>query len=518
MKDQSVRLRFAPSPTGPLHIGGVRTALYNYLLAKKHNGSFILRIEDTDQNRYVEGAEQYIQDALSWCGLTLDEGPSQGGDYGPYRQSERGEFYKKYIDHLLQSGWAYKAYDTPEELNQKREQAEKDGHKNWQYDASTRGEMKNSISLSESEVNDLEAHNTAYVIRFKMPKQETVQFVDLIRGKVEFTTDVLDDKVLYKADGYPTYHMANVIDDHEMKISHVIRGEEWLSSTPLHVLLYKALGWENEQPKFAHLPLILKPQGQGKLSKRDGAKFGFPVFPLSWTDPETKELWEGYKETGFIPDGFDNFLAFLGWNPGTDQEYFSIDELASVFSTDRISKSGARFDYDKAKWFNQQHIIHSTAEELFPLVKPKFDQQNYKTSDDRLLQIIDLYKERVELINEFPTQSYYLFDEVREYDEKSIRKKWKPDNSEHFLELAAEFSSQPTWDEDSIEQTVKLFMEKTGFGFGQVLPTLRLAICGTMKGPSIYSVMELLGQEESAGRLTKAIPYFTSINENHEAN
>ena len=501
---QPIRVRFAPSPTGPLHIGGVRTALYNYLFAKKNQGTFILRIEDTDQNRYVEGAEEYIMQALEWAGMTIDEGVQQGGDFGPYRQSERGEIYKKYANTLIENGWAYKAYDTPEELQSKRDEIE-----NWQYDATTRDTMRNSLTISEEEQKDLESKNTPFVVRFKIPTNQTVEFTDEIRGKVSVETSVLDDKVLFKADGFPTYHMANVIDDHLMEISHVIRGEEWLPSTPLHVLLYKAFGWE--APNFAHLPLILKPEGQGKLSKRDGAKFGFPVFPLNWNDKENQEEWTGYKETGFLPVAFTNFLAFLGWNPGTEQELFSLEELANSFELERVSKAGARFDYDKAKWFNQQHISKQSNEELAQLAKPYFAESGIYINNEQLNDVIELFKERITLVNELPASSAYLFAPVSEYDEKMIRKKWKPEWSEQFENLTKKLSELNNWTAESIETCVKEFMNESGLGFGQVLPTLRLAICGTMQGPSIFHVMALIQQDEVVNRISQALPMFTEL-------
>lgn len=509
MSNNDVRVRFAPSPTGPLHIGGVRTALYNYLLAKKHNGTMILRVEDTDQTRFVEGAEQYIIDSLTWAGIEIDEGPIQGGEYGPYRQSERGEIYRQYTTKLLENGWAYKAYDSPDELNTKREEAKNSGNHSWQYDSVTRSQMRNSLTLSEEEVSDLDEKNTPFVIRFKVPENEKVIFEDIIRDQVEFDTKQLDDKVLFKADGYPTYHMANVIDDYTMRISHVIRGEEWLSSTPLHVLLYKALGWENEMPAFAHLPLILKPQGQGKLSKRDGAKFGFPVFPLNWDDEKSGEQWIGYKETGFLAEGFANLLAFLGWNPGTEQETFTMEQLISDFSLDRVSKSGARFDYDKAKWFNQQHIKELNNDTIAEIAKPYFTDKNI--SQEQLKTIVGLYKERVEFISQIPEQSDYIFNDVKDYDEKSIKKKWKPELTEKFEEFTQSIKELPTWDAQSIETATKQFMETNSLGFGQVLPALRLAICGTMKGPSIFDVMALIKQETVATRLETGIELFNQL-------
>jgi len=509
MSNNKVRVRFAPSPTGPLHIGGVRTALYNYLLARQLGGTMILRIEDTDQTRLVKGAEQYIIDSLKWSGIEIDEGPTQGGEFGPYRQSERGTIYREFISKLLNSGWAYKAYDSPEELDAKRNEAKNTGNHSWQYDSSSRSEMKNTMTLTQDEIKSLEDKNIPYVVRFKVPKDESVKFKDLIRGDVEFNTSQLDDKVLFKADGFPTYHMANVIDDHLMKISHVIRGEEWLSSTPLHVLLYKALGWENEAPHFAHLPLILKPVGQGKLSKRDGAKFGFPVFPMTWNDAQTNEEWQGYKETGFLPEGYINMLSFLGWNPGTEQEVFTMEKLIKDFSLERVSKSGARFDYEKAKWFNQQHIKEMDVTDLVELAKPHFENQGI--SVNQLEKVVTLFRDRVEFISDFPSKAYYLFDEVSEYDEKAIRKKWKPELTDQFKSLIKQLNGLETWNRDNIEQTIKQFMEDNSLGFGQVLPALRLAICGTMKGPDIFEVMAFINKENVIKRLESGISLFNQM-------
>lgn len=501
-----LRVRFAPSPTGPLHIGGVRTALYNYLLAKKHGGRFILRVEDTDQTRYVEGAEDYIHNALEWAGIQVDEGVHAGGDFGPYRQSERSEIYKKYVHTLLDNRQAYKAYDTAEELNSKREE-----NANWQYDSTTRMSMKNTLSLSEAEIQQLESDNTPFVVRFKIPQNETISFTDEIRGKVSVETNVLDDKVLFKTDGLPTYHMANVIDDHLMEISHVIRGEEWLPSTPLHVLLYKAFDWQ--APVFAHLPLILKPQGKGKLSKRDGAKFGFPVFPLHWNDPKSGESWPGYKETGFLSNAFCNMLAFLGWNPGTEQEIFTLKELENAFSLDRVHKSGARFDYDKAKWFNQQHLIQQANEKIAKVARQYYQSKGYEVSEEKLEKIVGLYKQRISFVNELPESSYYLFEEVKEYDKKAVKKKWKPENTEQFNQLAANLNQLENWTVSEIEQDVKQYMEANGLGFGQVLPVLRLSVCGTMQGPSIFDIMAILEQQTVVNRLEKSIQLFNQMKE-----
>ena len=503
-----MRVRFAPSPTGPLHIGGVRTALYNHLLAKKNEGVMILRIEDTDQNRYVEGAETYIKEALTWTGIQIDEGPDQGGEYGPYRQSERGEIYNKYLHTLIENGWAYKAYDSPSELDLKRQQSAEQGNHNWQYDITTRGEMKNSLTLTQSEMDALEDNGIPFVVRFKIPEGETVTFHDEIRGEVNYDTNQLDDKVLFKADGFPTYHMANVIDDHLMQITHVIRGEEWLPSTPLHVLLYRAFGWEDEMPSFAHLPLILKPEGQGKLSKRDGAKLGFPVFPLTWVDEEKKETWTGYRETGFLPNAFQNLLAFLGWNPGNEQEIFSPKQLIESFSLDRVSKSGARFDYEKAKWFNQQHLKLKPNRELAELVKPYFEEHKFEVTTDEVEEIVRLFKERIEFLSELPETSYYLFEPIREFDEKMVQKKYKAAHFDQFIILAQELMFINNWDATSIEETVKGFMKKEELGFGQVLPILRLSICGTMQGPSIFDVMAFLEQKVVVQRLKTGVERF----------
>lgn len=504
-----MRVRFAPSPTGPLHIGGVRTALYNYLLAKKHNGTFIVRIEDTDQKRFVEGAEEYIFKALEWCGISIDESPKHGGDYGPYRQSERKELYQEYINQLLQSGHAYKAFDTPEELDQKREKAKQEGNHSWQYDASTRLQMRNSISLTKEEVARLEQENVPFSIRFMMPTDQIVQFEDVVRGSVSFQTNVLDDKILCKPDGMPTYHMANVIDDHLMKITHVIRGEEWLSSTPLHVLLYQALNWQ--APTFAHLPLLLKPEGQGKLSKRDGAKLGFPVFPLQWKDKE--EEFAGFKEEGFIPSGLVNFLAMLGWNPGTEQELFSLEELSHSFSLEAVSQSGARFDYQKAKWFNQQHIAQLPIDELAIYLTKAWEKESVHLSGQQAQTMATLFHDRIELLADILEATHYLIHDISSYDEKTARKKYKPELRESFTELMNRYKTI-TWKAANIEEETKQFMADYSLGFGQVLPILRLSICGTMQGPSIFDVMEFLPQNTVINRLNKGLQVFAQLKEN----
>ena len=496
-----VRVRFAPSPTGALHIGGVRTALYNYLLARKTGGTFVLRIEDTDQKRFVEGAEAYIREALDWCGITPDEGQGIGGNYGPYRQSERREIYQKHTQQLLENGKAYYAFDTPEELDAQREAAKEAGNHNFKYDAVTRMNMRNSLSLPAEEVAQLMGNGTPYVVRLLVDPGETVNIQDIVRGSVNFATDELDDKVLMKADGLPTYHLANIVDDHLMEISHVIRGEEWLPSTAHHVLLYRAFGWENEMPAFAHLPLILKPTGKGKLSKRDGQKLGIPVFPLAWPGATPEESFTGFREAGFDPRAVINFLAFLGWNPGTEQEIFSLTELVEAFSLDKIGKSGARFDFEKATWFNQQYIMATSEEELLSTVKAVASAQGYQASDDYLLGVTRLLRERVSYLPEFISSGRYFFEPVSEIEEKVIRKKWKPEWRSRFEELKSSLSDQSQWQAPAIKGTVVDFMESHEMGFGAVLPIIRVAMSGSTKGPDAFEMMELLGKEQVVKRL-----------------
>ncbi len=506
----AIRLRFAPSPTGALHIGGVRTALYNYLFAKKHKGTFILRIEDTDQKRYVPGAEDYIQEALSWCGLSLDEGPSQGGDYGPYRQSERKDLYSKYAEMLIKSGNAYYAFDTAEELQAKREELEAKKEV-FKYDNSCRHLMNNSLNMTAEQLEKRLASDEPYTIRLKIPKDESITVEDLIRGSVTFQSNELDDKIMLKGDGMPTYHLANIVDDYLMKISHVIRGEEWLPSTAHHLYLYRFLGWEEQKPQFAHLPLILKPDGKGKLSKRDGVKLGIPVFPLSWKGETAAESFKGFREFGFDPAAVNNFLAFLGWNPGTEQEIFSLDQLIQDFSIERVGKAGARFDFDKALWFNQQYLMKKSNEELANYLAPYAQAKGYSVENEKLSTICGLMKERVQTIPQILEDGYYLFEEVKEYEEKMIRKKWKPERETIFLELINSMTALNPFSSENIENEVKAFMEKNGLGFGDVLPILRIALCGTMKGPAIFEVAELLGAEICQQRLTKAISKFNEI-------
>lgn len=514
MSHSKIRVRFAPSPTGPLHIGGVRTALYNYLFAKKHGGTFILRIEDTDQGRYVKGAEDYIVESLKWCGFEFDEGPGIGGDYGPYRQSERKAMYAQFAKQLVDNGHAYYAFDTPEELDAKRKAEAANGNHNFRYDNQTRSEMVNSTTLSAEETESRLAAGDHYVIRFKMPKDEVVSFTDAVRGEVSFQTNELDDKVLLKGDGMPTYHMANIVDDYHMKITNVIRGEEWLSSTGLHVLLYKGLGWENDMPQFAHLPLILKPVGSGKLSKRDGAKFNMPVFPLRWDAPDPKDRFLGFKEFGFLPEATINFLAFLGWNPGTEQEIFSLDELCEAFSIEKISKSGARFDYDKARWFNQQYLQNLSAEELAKMVAPIASEKEYDVSEDFLVKYCELMKDRVATLPEFFSEAPYFFHGVESYDEKNVLKRWKPESRAHFETLISSIESMELFDATSVETGVKNLIKEQDWKMGAILPMLRIGLAGTMKGPDVFKMIALLGKSETLERLRSALDVFDKMTNN----
>ncbi len=500
MPDTKVRVRFAPSPTGPLHMGGVRTALFNYLFAKKHKGSFILRIEDTDQTRYVPGAEDYILEALEWCGLEFDEKPGYPCGFGPYRQSERKDIYETFAKKLINSGHAYYAFDTPEELDAKRKEYEQD-KKVFTYNAQTRGSMRNSLSLPENEVTELLKGD--YVIRFKMPDDEVVEEEDLIRGKVAFNTKELDDKVLFKSDGMPTYHLANVVDDHFMKISHVIRGEEWLPSLPLHVLLYKSLGWDS--PRFAHLPLILKPTGKGKLSKRDGDKAGFPVFPLQWKDPKTGEVSSGYREEGYFPEAFINMLAMLGWNPGTEQEIFSLDELIELFSLERVNKSGARFDPEKTKWFNQQHLLRKPDFELAVLFNNILHDKNIDASVEFTEKVVALVKERVTFVKDFWEQASFFYVAPEEYDPKIVKKRWKGDVPAFMEELTGKLQDVEEWKADNIKAAVSALIEEKGLGFGLVMNALRLALVGGGFGPDLMTIAELIGKEETIQRINNAL-------------
>ena len=503
-----IRVRFAPSPTGPLHIGGVRTALYNYLLAKKYNGTFILRIEDTDQTRYVDGAEEYIIDSLKWFGLQPDEGPGFGGDFGPYRQSERKEFYQQHVKKMIDNGNAYYAFDTPEELEAMRERLTAEGIHSPKYDHSVRMQMKNSLSLSQSEVKTMLDKGVPYTIRIKVPENQIIEFEDEIRGTVQFQSNELDDKVLMKADGLPTYHLANIVDDHLMEITHVVRGEEWLSSTAHHVLLYRAMDWEETMPVFAHLPLILKPTGKGKLSKRDGAKFGFPVFPLRWHDEKADEIYEGFKEAGYLSESVINFLAFLGWNPGTEKEMYALSELINDFHMEQIGKSGSRFDIDKARWFNQQYIIKSKDEDLASFVSNDLKSKNIEADLSYVTCFCSLMKERVETLTEFTEHGYYFFEKPRSYDEKVIKKRYKTENKGHIEAISKMFSEAESFDPASLEAGVKEYMSEHNLGFGQIFPILRVALSGTTKGPGLFEMVSLLGKKEVLNRIKDALRHF----------
>ncbi len=511
-----MRVRFAPSPTGALHIGGVRTALYNYLLAKKHGGTFILRIEDTDQKRYVAGAEQYIKDALDWCGISPDEGPDQGGDFGPYRQSERKGRYADFAYQLVEKGHAYYAFDTPEEIEAMRNAAQEAGNHSARYGVSTRMGMKNSLTFSAEDTKQWLDDEKPFTIRIRIPEDEVVSFTDEIRGKVQFDSGELDDKVIFKSDGMPTYHLANVVDDHAMKISHVIRGEEWLSSTGHHVYLYRFLGWEDVMPKFAHLPLILSPTGKGKLSKRHGKKFGFPVFPLSWNAEKEEDSFIGFKDAGYLPDALINFMAFLGWNPGTEQEIFSLEELIETFTLARINKSGARFDIDKAKWYNQQYIFQMTDEMLADRFKEIMKLEGQEVEDAFALSYVRMFKERIQFLPDLVTQGAFLLnDEVGVYDEKSVRKKWKGDAEAVMNDYVEALAGEEDFDPVYLEDYTKRYLEQKELSFGALFPGLRLGLSGSLKGPGVFEIMALLGKDKTLKRLTEAPSVFAKIKEEH---
>ena len=495
------RVRFAPSPTGPLHIGGVRTALYNYLYAKQQGGNFILRIEDTDSTRFVEGAEQYIQETFNWLGLEFDESPLKGGDYGPYKQSERKDIYKKYVDQLLQDNAAYIAFDTPAELDAKRAEIA-----NFQYDASTRESMRNSLTLSAEETKSLINDGAQYVVRIKVEPGHDIIVNDMIRGEVIINSSILDDKVIYKsADELPTYHLANVVDDYLMEITHVIRGEEWLPSAPLHVWLYKSLNWEERMPQFAHLPLLLKPDGKGKLSKRDGDRLGFPVFPLEWKDPATNEISSGYRESGYLPEAIINFLAFLGWNPGTEQELFSIEELVEAFSFERCSKSGAKFDLEKAKWYNHQYIIKMQDEDVAKQFDPILKEKGVDVSFDKIVSVVSMLKERVHFIEELWDQSSFFFLKPENYDEKTVRKRWKQDSHKQMQKLTELLQQTDDFSSANLESVVKNWIQSNELHMGNIMNAFRLAIVGESKGPHMFDITELIGKEETIKRMELAL-------------
>ncbi len=505
MNNAKVRVRFAPSPTGPLHMGGVRTALYNYLFAKQQGGDFILRIEDTDQTRFVPGAEEYIIDSLKWCGISPDEGQGVGGDFGPYRQSERKAMYRQYAQQLVDNGHAYYAFDTAEDLERVRQLAKDAGSPNWQYNHVTRNSMKNSLSLSQSEVQKRIDSGEPYVIRIKLNRNEEVKFEDIVRGWVSVNTNNMDDKVLFKSDGMPTYHLANIVDDHLMQISHVIRGEEWLPSAPLHILLYRYLGWEDSMPQFAHLPLLLKPDGNGKLSKRDGDRLGFPVFPLEWHNKESGEVFSGYRENGYFPEAFINMLAFLGWNPGTAQELFSLEELTEAFSLKKVNKAGARYDHDKTRWFNQQYLRLKSDEELGRLLSAEAQKAGHDIDQAKAAAIAALMKERAYFIKDLWEDSEFFFQAPTEYDEKTLRKKWNQDARNHVSQLHQIFEMLSSFTPEDVEGSFKAYLEENGLGFGKVGPGFRLAVTGKGMGPSMFEICAILGKEETLSRLKLAL-------------
>ena len=501
MSDRKVRVRFAPSPTGPLHIGGVRTALYNYLFARQHGGDLVFRIEDTDSHRFVPGAEDYIIESFRWLGIKFDEGVSFGGNHGPYRQSERRAIYKKYVDQLLADGKAYIAFDTPEQLEAKRAEIQ-----NFQYDAKTRMQMTNSLTLSKEEVERRINDGEQYVVRFMVEPGIEVHVDDMIRGDVKIKSDILDDKVLYKsADELPTYHLANIVDDHLMEITHVIRGEEWLPSAPLHVLLYRAFGWEDTMPTFAHLPLLLKPEGKGKLSKRDGDRLGFPVFPLEWHDPKTGDISSGYRESGYFPEAVVNFLALLGWNPGTEQEMFSLDELVEQFDIHKCSKSGAKFDYQKGIWFNHEYIMRKSNEEIADLFAPIVANNGVDESMERITQVVAMMKDRVSFVKELWPLCSFFFIAPTEYDQKTVKKRWKEDSAKVMGELAEVLNGIDDFSIEGQEPVVMKWVEDKGYKLGDVMNAFRLALVGIGKGPGMFDISAFLGKEETIKRLQRAI-------------
>ena len=501
MSDRKVRVRFAPSPTGALHIGGVRTALYNYLFARQHGGDLVFRIEDTDSNRFVPGAEEYIIESFRWLGIKFDEGVSFGGEHGPYRQSERRSIYKKYVEQLLAADKAYIAFDTPEQLEAKRAEIQ-----NFQYDAHTRGEMTNSLTLPKEEVERRIADGEQYVVRFKVEPGIEVHIDDMIRGHVVIKSDILDDKVLYKsADELPTYHLANIVDDHLMEITHVIRGEEWLPSAPLHVLLYRAFGWEDTMPTFAHLPLLLKPEGKGKLSKRDGDRLGFPVFPLEWHDPKTGDVSSGYRESGYFPEAVVNFLALLGWNPGTEQELFTLDELVQAFDIHKCSKAGARFDYQKGIWFNHEYMLKKSNEEVANLFAPIVANNGVDESMERITKVVAMMKDRVNFVKELWPLCSFFFIAPTEYDEKTVKKRWKADSAKVMSELTDVLEGIDDFSVEGQEPVVMKWIEEKGYKLGDVMNAFRLTLVGIGKGPGMFDISAFLGKEETLKRMRKAI-------------
>ncbi len=504
MPNDLVRVRFAPSPTGPLHIGGLRTALFNYLFARKYKGTFILRIEDTDQLRFVPGAEEYIRKSLKWCGIEPDEGGEKGGEYAPYRQSERKHLYKEHAENLALSGYAYYAFDTADELNKIRADYESRGE-TFRYDASVRNDLRNSLNLPDSEVKKLIEEGTPYVIRFKFNPEQEIVMNDVVRGKVSVLSSTLDDKVLFKSDGMPTYHLANVVDDYLMKITHVIRGEEWLPSLPLHVSLYRALGWEDSMPQFAHLPLILKPTGKGKLSKRDGDKGGFPVFPLEWKDPESGEVSAGYRESGYFPEACVNILALLGWNPGGEKEIFSLEEMVEAFELSDVGKAGAKFDPDKARWFNHKYMqikdVSDIADEFYKILEKK----NIDAEREKVEKVVELVRERADFISDIWDNADFFFIAPEEYDKKTVKKRWKENTPKMMEELMEVLESCESFNSASLENKVKPWIQETEYGMGAVMNAWRLCLVGASRGPGVFDIAEIIGKEETLSRIERAI-------------
>lgn len=505
---KKVRVRFAPSPTGGLHLGGVRTVLFNYLFARQHKGDFVLRIEDTDQNRYVEGAEQYIIDCLNWCGLNPDEGPVNGGPFAPYRQSERKENYRQYAEQLVKDGFAYYAFDTTEDLEEQRAQSP-----NFRYGHENRMKMRNSLSLSEEETKQLIADGIPHVIRIKVLPGETVHFHDMIRGHVSFETDLVDDKVLLKADGMPTYHLAVVVDDYLMQISHAFRGEEWLPSAPVHILLWEYLGWKKDMPEWVHLPLILKPDGNGKLSKRDGDRLGFPVYAMNWTDPKTGETTRGFREMGFLPEAFVNMLALLGWNDGTEQEIFSMEELIEKFSIERVSKSGAKFDIEKAKWFSHEYIKKAEVSSIRPQILDALEKRGVTVkNEDFLDQVITLVKERMTYLQDFWEQASFFFQLPEQYDLDSVKPKWTDAKTSYFNDLIIKFDSlsDDQWNPTDLEASFKTLAEESSIKIGEVMLPFRIMLVGGKFGPGVFDIASMLGKEETKNRIMKALNAFNN--------
>mgnify|MGYP001217442141 CR=1 FL=1 len=503
-QDRKVRVRFAPSPTGGLHLGGVRTALFNYLFARHNNGTFVLRIEDTDQTRFVQGAEEYIQDCLQWCGIEPDESPLHGGAYGPYRQSERKANYQDYAEQLVADGYAYYAFDTAEELDAQRKL-----HPNFKYSHENRSQLRNSLSLPETEVQRLVAEGHPYVIRIKMPVGETIGFDDMIRGVVSFDSSLVDDKVLLKADGMPTYHLAVVVDDYLMGITHAFRGEEWLPSAPVHILLWEYLGWRNSMPYWAHLPLILKPDGNGKLSKRDGDRLGFPVYAMNWQDPKTGDLTRGFREMGFLPEAFVNMLALLGWNDGSDQELFSLDELIAKFSVDRISKAGAKFDFEKAKWFNHEWIKQSKDEALLPELRNVLAEQGVLDVDPTYLaEVLPLVKERLTFLSDFWEQASYFFKRPEGYDLAAVQPKWTAEKTDFFADMITKLENFDPWHSAELESFYKLAIQASDMKVGELMLPFRIMLVGGKFGPHVFDIAALLGREETIARMKSGLEAF----------